>query len=53
MDVPLSRARELGTEGALPRAGRLPAHAEPAPPTSRTAHARLGAAATLRKDIAP
>ncbi|MBD0707801.1 MULTISPECIES: chorismate mutase [unclassified Streptomyces] len=52
-DVPLLCARELDVEGAMPRVVRLLAHVETDLPKTRIAHVYLGAAAALRKDIAP
>lgn len=49
--VPLIRAQEPGTEGAMPRVVRILADAETDLLRSRVAHVYLGAAA-LRKDIA-
>ncbi|MCX3059693.1 chorismate mutase [Streptomyces beihaiensis] len=51
-DVPLLCAQELDIDGAMPRVVRLLAHVETPLPRSEVAHVYLGAAATLRKDIA-
>lgn len=51
-DVPLICAQELDIEGAMPRVIRVLAHIESDRPRSEVAHVYLGAAATLRKDIA-
>ncbi|MFE9645604.1 chorismate mutase [Streptomyces sp. NPDC006365] len=52
VDVPLICAQELDIEGAMPRVIRVLAHIESDLPRSDIAHVYLGAAATLRKDIA-
>ncbi|MFD7122254.1 chorismate mutase [Streptomyces sp. NPDC059922] len=52
VDVPLICAQELDIAGALPRVVRILAHIESDLPKSEIAHVYLGAAATLRKDIA-
>lgn len=52
VDVPLICAQELDIEGAMPRVVRLLAHVESELPKSAIAHVYLGAAASLRKDIA-
>ncbi|MCQ4210926.1 MULTISPECIES: chorismate mutase [Streptomyces] len=52
VDVPLICAQELDIAGAMPRVVRLLAHIETELPKSEIAHVYLGAAATLRKDIA-
>ncbi|MCP9208963.1 chorismate mutase [Streptomyces sp. HD1123-B1] len=51
-DVPLICAQELDIEGAMPRVVRILAHVETDLPKSGVAHVYLGAAASLRKDIA-
>ncbi|MFJ8822264.1 chorismate mutase [Streptomyces sp. NPDC102467] len=51
-DVPLICAQELDIAGAMPRVVRILAHVETELPRSEVAHVYLGAAATLRKDIA-
>ncbi|WAP55233.1 chorismate mutase [Streptomyces sp. S465] len=51
-DVPLICAQELDIEGAMPRVVRILAHVETPLPKSDVAHVYLGAAASLRKDIA-
>ncbi len=51
-DVPLICAQELDIEGAMPRVVRILAHVETELPKSGVAHVYLGAAASLRKDIA-
>lgn len=52
VDVPLICAQELDIDGAMPRVVRILAHVECDLPKSEIAHVYLGAAATLRKDIA-
>ncbi|MGW6061438.1 chorismate mutase [Streptomyces sp. NPDC055189] len=52
VDVPLICAQELQIEGAMPRVVRVLAHIESEKPRSEITHVYLGAAATLRKDIA-
>ncbi|MGY0022958.1 chorismate mutase [Streptomyces sp. cg35] len=52
VDVPLICAQELDIAGAMPRVVRVLAHVETELPKSEVAHVYLGAAATLRKDIA-
>lgn len=52
VDVPLICAQELDIVGAMPRVVRILAHVECDLPKSEIAHVYLGAAATLRKDIA-
>ncbi|MGW5739531.1 MULTISPECIES: chorismate mutase [Streptomyces] len=52
VDVPLICAQELDVEGALPRVVRVLAHIESPKPRAEITHVYLGAAATLRKDIA-
>ncbi|MFD7296793.1 chorismate mutase [Streptomyces sp. NPDC059897] len=52
VDVPLICAQELDIEGALPRVVRVLAHIETERTKAEVAHVYLGAAATLRKDIA-
>ncbi|MET7904372.1 chorismate mutase [Streptomyces sp. NPDC005336] len=51
-DVPLICAQELDIDGAMPRVVRILAHVETDLPKSDVAHVYLGAAASLRKDIA-
>ncbi|GHJ29357.1 MULTISPECIES: chorismate mutase [Streptomyces] len=51
-DVPLICAQELDIEGAMPRVVRILAHIETPLAKSDVAHVYLGAAASLRKDIA-
>lgn len=52
VDVPLICAQELQIEGAMPRVVRVLAHIESPKPRAEITHVYLGAAATLRKDIA-
>ncbi|MGW5864047.1 chorismate mutase [Streptomyces sp. NPDC055239] len=52
VDVPLICAQELQIEGAMPRVVRVLAHIESDKPRADITHVYLGAAATLRKDIA-
>ncbi|MEU3739280.1 MULTISPECIES: chorismate mutase [unclassified Streptomyces] len=52
VDVPLICAQELQIEGAMPRVVRVLAHIESPRPRAEITHVYLGAAATLRKDIA-
>jgi chorismate mutase len=52
VDVPLICAQELDIVGAMPRVVRILAHVESDLAKSEIAHVYLGAAATLRKDIA-
>ncbi|GAA3369565.1 chorismate mutase [Streptomyces sannanensis] len=52
VDVPLICAQELDVTGAMPRVVRLLAHVETELAKSEIAHVYLGAAASLRKDIA-
>jgi len=51
-DVPLICAQELDIAGAMPRVVRILAHVETDLAKTDVAHVYLGAAATLRKDIA-
>jgi chorismate mutase len=51
-DVPLVCAQELDITGAMPRVVRILAHVETGHARSEIAHVYLGAAASLRKDIA-
>ncbi|MEU4895401.1 chorismate mutase [Streptomyces sp. NPDC044780] len=51
-DVPLICAQELDIKGAMPRVVRILAHVETPLSKSDVAHVYLGAAASLRKDIA-
>ena len=51
-DVPLICAQELDVPGALPRVVRILAHAETSLGKGDISHVYLGAAASLRKDIA-
>lgn len=50
--MPLICAQELDIAGALPRVVRILAHIETERTKAEVAHVYLGAAATLRKDIA-
>lgn len=52
VDVPLICAQELDVEGAMPRVVRILAHIESQLPKSEVNHVYLGAAASLRQDIA-
>ncbi|QKW05722.1 chorismate mutase [Streptomyces sp. NA04227] len=52
VDVPLICAQEIDVEGAMPRVVRLLAHIESDRPRADLVHVYLGAAASLRKDIA-
>ena len=52
VDVPLICAQELDVEGAMPRVVRILAHIETDRPKSAVNHVYLGAAASLRRDIA-
>ncbi|MCF3964108.1 chorismate mutase [Streptomyces fuscigenes] len=52
VDVPLICAQELDIAGAMPRVVRILAHVESDRAKADIAHVYLGAAATLRKDIA-
>lgn len=52
VDVPLICAQELDIAGAMPRVVRILAHIESDLPKAEIAHVYLGAAASLRKDIA-
>ncbi|MGP4003399.1 chorismate mutase [Streptomyces sp. 8N706] len=52
VDVPLICAQELAIDGAMPRVVRVLAHVETGLAKSEISHVYLGAAATLRKDIA-
>jgi chorismate mutase len=52
VDVPLICAQELDIAGAMPRVVRILAHVESDRSKADIAHVYLGAAATLRKDIA-
>jgi chorismate mutase len=51
-DVPLICAQELDVAGAMPRVVRILAHIETHLRKDEVAHVYLGAAASLRKDIA-
>ena len=51
-DVPLICAQELDIQGAMPRVVRILAHIETPLSKSDVAHVYLGAAGSLRKDIA-
>ncbi|WP_413798556.1 chorismate mutase [Streptomyces iranensis] len=51
-DVPLICAQELDIQGAMPRVVRILAHVETSLSKSDVAHVYLGAAGSLRKDIA-
>lgn len=51
-DVPLICAQEIDVPGALPRVVRILAHVETELGKSDISHVYLGAAASLRKDIA-
>jgi chorismate mutase len=51
-DVPLLCAQEIDVPGAMPRVVRILAHVETELDKTEIAHVYLGAAATLRKDIA-
>lgn len=51
-DVPLICAQELDIAGALPRVVRILAHVQTDLAKDEVSHVYLGAAATLRKDIA-
>jgi chorismate mutase len=52
-DVPLICAQELDVDGAMPRVVRILAHVETDLARTDIAHVYLGAAAALRKDLAP
>jgi chorismate mutase len=52
VDVPLICAQELDIEGGMPRVVRVLAHIETDRPKSAVSHVYLGAAASLRRDIA-
>ncbi|WP_026328010.1 chorismate mutase [Streptomyces sulphureus] len=52
VDVPLICAQELLVEGAMPRVVRILAHTETELAKREISHVYLGAAATLRSDIA-
>lgn len=51
-DIPLLRAREADTEGAMPRVARVLAHIDSDRPRTGLAPVHPGAAAAPRKDIA-
>jgi chorismate mutase len=51
-DVPLICAQELDVAGSMPRVVRILAHVETDLRKDEVAHVYLGAAASLRKDIA-
>ncbi|MFI1017295.1 chorismate mutase [Streptomyces sp. NPDC020965] len=51
-DVPLICAQEMDVTGAMPRVVRILAHIESSLDRAEITHVYLGAAATLRKDIA-
>ncbi|MGH3342626.1 MAG: chorismate mutase [Carbonactinosporaceae bacterium] len=51
-DVPLLCAQEIEVAGAMPRIVRVLAHVETGRPRSEISHVYLGAAGSLRKDIA-
>ncbi|WP_413810322.1 chorismate mutase [Streptomyces sp. OE57] len=51
-DVPLICAQELDIQGAMPRVVRILAHVETPLSKSDVSHVYLGAAGSLRKDIA-
>lgn len=52
LDVPLICAQELDVVGAMPRVVRILAHIETDRAKAELSHVYLGAAASLRKDIA-